>query len=123
MFTHINVEGGLTVPATTLLKIPPEEQAQMRAVLRRTRYSYLLAFHSLMLCMAGRHPTEIAAFLFCSRSSVVLLKHYLERDGSAASVRPVSVDCAPHTSALMDARSAAGSERVPRHTAARGRAS
>ena len=37
------------MPATTLLEIPPEEQAQMRAVLRRTRYGYLLAFHILLL--------------------------------------------------------------------------
>jgi transposase len=58
------------VPSTTLLEIPPEEQAQMRAVLRRMRYGYLLAFHILLLCAAGRTPTEIAAFLFCSRSSV-----------------------------------------------------
>ena len=42
----------------------------MRAVLRRTRYSYLLAFHIILLCAVGRTPTEIAAFLFCSRSSV-----------------------------------------------------
>ena len=42
----------------------------MRAVLRRTRYGSLLAFHILLLWAAGRNPTEIAAFLFCSRSSV-----------------------------------------------------
>jgi hypothetical protein len=58
------------VPSTTLLEIPPAEQVQMRAILRRTRYGYLLAFHILLLCAAGRTPTEIAAFLFCSRSSV-----------------------------------------------------
>src|ERR687888_2759317 len=63
-------QGAPTVPSTTLLEIPPEEQVQMRAVLRRTRYGYLLAFHILLLCAAGRNPTEIAAFLFCSRSSV-----------------------------------------------------
>ena len=67
---HIHVEGALTVPSTTLLEIPPAEQVQMRAVLRRTRYGYLLAFHILLLCAAGRNPTAIAAFLFCSRSSV-----------------------------------------------------
>jgi transposase len=61
------------VPSTTLLEIPPEEQVQMRAVLRRTRYGYLLAFHILLLCAAGRSPTEMAAFLFCSRSSVYRL--------------------------------------------------
>jgi transposase len=58
------------VPSTTLLEIPPAEQVQMRAVLRCTRYGYLLAFHILLLCAAGRNPTDIAAFLFCSRSSV-----------------------------------------------------
>jgi transposase len=42
----------------------------MRAILRRARYGYLLALHILLLCAAGRNPTEIAACLFCSRSSV-----------------------------------------------------
>ena len=58
------------MPSTTILEMPLEEQAQMRAVLRRTRYGYLLAFHILLLCAVGRNPTEIAALLFCSRSSV-----------------------------------------------------
>ena len=58
------------MPDTTLLDIPQEEQDQMLAALRRARYGYLLALHVLLLCAAGRHPTEIAAFLFCSRSSV-----------------------------------------------------
>jgi hypothetical protein len=58
------------VPSPTVLEIPPEEQAQMRAVLCRMRYGYLLAFHILLLCAACRNPTEIAAFLFSSRSSM-----------------------------------------------------
>jgi len=58
------------VPSTTILEIPPAEQVQMRAILRRARYGYLLAFHVLLLCAAGRTPTEIAAYLFCSRLSV-----------------------------------------------------
>ena len=58
------------MPSTTFLERPPEEQAQMRAILRRARYGSLLAFHILLLCAAGRTPTEIATFLFCSRSSV-----------------------------------------------------
>ena len=41
----------------------------MVAELRRARYGYLLALH-LLLCAAGRTPSEIAAVLFCSRSSV-----------------------------------------------------
>jgi transposase len=42
----------------------------MLSELRQARYGYLLALHVLLLCAAGRTPTEIAAFLFCSRSSV-----------------------------------------------------
>src|SRR5262245_10117057 len=58
------------MPSTTLLEIPPAEQAPMRAILLRARYGSLLAFHILLLCANGRTPTEIAAFLLCSRSSV-----------------------------------------------------
>ena len=42
----------------------------MLAALRRARYGYLLALHILVLCAAGRSPTDIAAVLCCSRSSV-----------------------------------------------------
>jgi len=42
----------------------------MRAELRQARYGYLLGLHILLLCAEGRTPTEIAAFLFCSRSSI-----------------------------------------------------
>src|SRR5215510_10214886 len=42
----------------------------MVAELRRARYGYLLALHLLLLCAAGRTPSELAAVLFCSRSSV-----------------------------------------------------
>jgi transposase len=58
------------MPHCTLLDIAREEQAQMLAALRRARYGYLLALHVLLLCAAGRTPSEIAAYLFCSRSSV-----------------------------------------------------
>ncbi len=58
------------MPSTTLLEIPPAEQAQMRAIRRRTRYGYLLAFHIFLLGAAGRNPTEIGAFLLGSRASV-----------------------------------------------------
>jgi transposase len=52
------------------VEIPPAEQARLLAELRRARYGYLLALHLLLLCAAGRTPTEIAAMLFCSRSTV-----------------------------------------------------
>ena len=58
------------MPKTTLLDIPPAEQAQMLAALRRARYGSLLALHVLLLWTAGHTPTEIATVLCCSRSSV-----------------------------------------------------
>ena len=58
------------MPRPTIVEIPPEEQARMRAGLRRARYGYLLALHLLLLCAAGRTPSEVASVLFCSRSSV-----------------------------------------------------
>jgi transposase len=58
------------MPQTTIVEIAPAEQAQLKAELRRARYGHLLTLHILLLCATGRTPTEIAAFLFCSRSSV-----------------------------------------------------
>ena len=58
------------MPGSTILEVPQHEQEWMLAELRRARYGYLLALHVLLLCAAGRTPTEIATFLFCSRSSV-----------------------------------------------------
>ena len=45
----------------------------MLAQLRAARYGHLLALHILLLCAAGWTPTQIAAALFCSRSSVYRL--------------------------------------------------
>jgi transposase len=50
--------------------MPPEEQAQMLAALRRARYGYLRALQILRLWAAGRRPTAMAAVLFCARSRV-----------------------------------------------------
>jgi transposase len=58
------------MPKRTVVEIPPEEQAQMLAALRWARYGQLLALHLVLLSVAGRNPTEMAAVLFCSRSSV-----------------------------------------------------
>lgn len=51
------------MPQQTILDIPAEQQAAMLRELRRWRYG-------LLLSARGRTPTEIADFLFCSRSSV-----------------------------------------------------
>ncbi len=58
------------MPGSTILQISQPEQDWMLAELCRARQGYLLAFHVLLLCTAGRTPTEIATWLFCSRSSV-----------------------------------------------------
>ena len=58
------------MPGETILEIPADEQAQMLKELRRARYGHLLALHILVLCAHGHTPSEIAAVLFCSRSSV-----------------------------------------------------
>lgn len=58
------------MPKSTIIDIPPAEQAQMLTELRRARYGYLLAVQVLLLCAAQRTPTEIAAVLFCSRTTV-----------------------------------------------------
>jgi hypothetical protein len=52
------------VPRTTIVEIPPAEQAHIRAELRCARYGSLLALHLLLLCAAGRTPSEVAAVLF-----------------------------------------------------------
>ena len=58
------------MPKATIVDIPMAEQARMVAEVRRARYGYLLALPLLVLCAAGRTPSELAAVLFCSRSSV-----------------------------------------------------
>jgi transposase len=58
------------MPMSTIVAISPEVQAPMLVALRRARYGYVLALHMVLLCAAGRNPTDIAAVLFCSRSSV-----------------------------------------------------
>ena len=58
------------MPRSTVLDLAQEEHAPLLAALRRARYGYLLALDLLLLCAATRNPTESAAALFCSRSSV-----------------------------------------------------
>lgn len=55
---------------TKILEIPSKQQDWMLRELRRCRYGYFLARHILLLYARGKTPTEIAQFLFCSRSSV-----------------------------------------------------
>ena len=76
------------MPKSTVVKLPEEEQAQILAALRRARYGYRLALHILLWCAAGRNPTEIAAVLFCSRSSVYRTVRAYQAEPSAGSTTP-----------------------------------
>jgi len=58
------------VPKTTIVDLPPAEQAHMLAEVRRARYGYLVALPILVLCAAGQNPTAIAAVLCGSRATV-----------------------------------------------------
>src|SRR5215510_6329305 len=58
------------MPGSTIIEIPEATQALMLQELRSARYGFLLTIHILLLCADGNNPTEIAQFLFCSRSSV-----------------------------------------------------
>lgn len=71
------------MPGKTILEIPADEQEQMLRELRAARYGHLLALQILLLCAQGHTPSEIASFLFCSRSSVyrtVAAYHRGQRD-------------------------------------------
>ena len=58
------------MPSTTIIDLSCSEQERLLFELRRARYGYWLALHIILLCAAGFTPTQIAAVLFCSRSSV-----------------------------------------------------
>jgi putative transposase len=81
------------VPGSTILDIPPLEQDWMLAEVRRARHGYLLALHVLLLCAAGRTPTEIATFLFCSRSSVyrIVNAYHAQRRDDLCATPPAQV--------------------------------
>jgi transposase len=58
------------VPTQIVIEMAPEEQARFRAELRRVRRGRWLALHILLLLTLHRSPSEIAAVLLCSRSTV-----------------------------------------------------
>jgi hypothetical protein len=58
------------MPKATIVDIAPAEQAHILAEVRRARQGEVWAWPILLLCAVQRTPTEIAAVLFCSRSTV-----------------------------------------------------
>src|SRR6266508_6167444 len=95
IFPNTHISRSPTMPDTTLLDISTAEQDQMLAALRRARYGYLLALHVLLLCAAGRNPTDIAAVLFCSRSSVYRIVRLYHAGALGFSVAPDGRVAAP----------------------------
>jgi transposase len=67
---HLIYRGVIPVPGLTILDLSGCEQEHLLFELRRARYGYWLALHIILLCAAGYTPTQIAAVLFGSRSSV-----------------------------------------------------
>jgi transposase len=62
----------------------------MLAELRHARRGCVLTVHVLLLCAAGRTPTEIATSLFCSRTSVYRIVHaYHSQWGNAPLDQPL----------------------------------
>jgi hypothetical protein len=51
------------MPTHTFVESSQQEQAQMRAALRRARYGHLLAHYILWLCVNGHTPTAITDVL------------------------------------------------------------
>jgi putative transposase len=58
------------VPSSLVVTLTARQQALILAQLRQARYGHLLSLHILLLLHHGYSPTQIAACLFCSRSSV-----------------------------------------------------
>jgi hypothetical protein len=58
------------VPSSIVVTLTARQQDFILAQLRQARYGHLLSLHILLLLHHGYSPTQIAACLFCSRSSV-----------------------------------------------------
>ena len=58
------------MPTSIVVTLTARQQALVLAQLRQARYGHLLALHVLLLLHQGYSPTQIAACLFCSRSSI-----------------------------------------------------
>jgi transposase len=58
------------VPSSLVVTLTARQQDFILAPWRQARYGHLLSLHILLLLHHGCSPTQIAACLFCSRSSV-----------------------------------------------------
>lgn len=58
------------MPTSIVVTLTARQQALVLAQLRAARYGHLLTLHILLLLHHGYSPTQIAACLFCSRSSI-----------------------------------------------------
>lgn len=88
------------MPGKTILDISADEQAAVLKELRAARYGHLLALHVLLLCAQGRTPSEIAACLFCSRTSVYRIVAAYQRGARWLVDVPVAGATRPHRPSL-----------------------
>ena len=58
------------MPTSLVVTLTARQQGLVLAQLRAARYGHLLTLHILLLLHHGYSPTQIAACLFCSRSSI-----------------------------------------------------
>src|SRR4051794_34298704 len=79
-----------------VIDIAPEEQARLRAELRRARRGRWLALHILLLLTLHHSPSEIAAVLFCARSTVYAVARDWQRGrGLPEPTRPLGPPSLP----------------------------
>jgi transposase len=84
------------VPPQTVIDIAPEEQARFLAELRRARRGRWLALHILLLLTLHHSPSEIAAVLFCARSTVYAVARDWQRGrGLPEPTRPLGPPSLP----------------------------
>lgn len=89
---------------STILDIPLPEQEWMLAEVRHARRGCVLTLHILLLCAAGRTPTEIATFLFCSRTSVYCIVNAYQTQVRDARRRPECPILMPSGLEMIDDR-------------------
>ena len=76
------------MPTQIVIEIAPEEQACLRAELRRPRRGRWLTLHILLLLALPYSPSEMAAVLLCARSPVYAVARDWQQGTALAGVNP-----------------------------------
>lgn len=102
------------MPSRIVVEIPDAEQARLVGQLRRARWGGWLTLHILLLLAQQRTPTDIARWLFCSRTTVYAAaalwqagRRPWEAEGAAAARAGLTPDRARSLRALLNRAPAA----------------